>query len=207
MAKSSFYSNTGVTADNPDVDPVDPENAPLLNPVVPDNITAIEDSKNAAALSEAAAAASAATASSSASSASASATTATTKASESAASATASQASNVAAAAVLDAFEDIYLGHKSSDPTVDNDGDALLAGALYFSTTDTAMKVYSGSSWLSAYVSLSGALIATNNLSDLADAATARANLGIDTNFYSKTQSDARFAGADDALALAIALG
>ena len=59
MAKSSFYSNTGVTADNPDVDPVDPENSPLLNPVVPDNISAIEDSKNAAALSATAAAASA----------------------------------------------------------------------------------------------------------------------------------------------------
>jgi len=132
---------------------------------------------------------------------------ASTSASNAATSASASQASNVAAAAVLDTFEDIYLGHKSSDPTVDNDGDALATGALYFSTTDNAMKVYSGSSWLAAYASLSGALIATNNLSDLADAAAARVNLGIDTNFYTKTQSDVRFAAADDALALAIALG
>ena len=49
MASSSFYSGTGVTPDNTDVDPV-----------APSNISAIEDSKNAAALSEAAAAASAA---------------------------------------------------------------------------------------------------------------------------------------------------
>jgi hypothetical protein len=50
-------------------------------------------------------------------------------------------------------------------------------------------------------------LLASNNLSDLASAATARTNLGIDTNFYTKTQSDARYAANDDVLALAIALG
>ena len=29
-------------------------------------------------------------------------------------------------------FDDRYLGAKSSAPTVDNDGDALITGALYF---------------------------------------------------------------------------
>jgi hypothetical protein len=42
------------------------------------------------------------------------------------------------------------------------------------------MKVWSGSAWLDAYASLSGALIATNNLSDLDSAATARQNLGVE---------------------------
>ena len=39
------------------------------------------------------------------------------------------------AAASVDGFDDTYLGPKSSDPTVDNDGDALTAGDIYFSTT------------------------------------------------------------------------
>ena len=36
----------------------------------------------------------------------------------------------------------ISLGSKASDPSVDNDGDALADGALYFNTTDNVMKVY-----------------------------------------------------------------
>ncbi len=75
------------------------------------------------------------------------ATTATTKATESASSATAAAASAVAAAASADAFDDIYLGSKSSDPTVDNDGDALNAGDLYFNTTSNVLKYYDGSAW------------------------------------------------------------
>jgi multidrug efflux pump subunit AcrA (membrane-fusion protein) len=43
------------------------------------------------------------------------------------------------------------------------------------------MKVYDGSAWLAAYASLSGALIATNNLSDLENATNARTNLGLGT--------------------------
>jgi hypothetical protein len=39
------------------------------------------------------------------------------------------------------------LGNKSSDPAVDNDGNALLTGALYFNTGSNKMKVYSGSAW------------------------------------------------------------
>jgi hypothetical protein len=44
------------------------------------------------------------------------------------------------------------------------------------------MKVWNGSAWLDAYASLSGALIATNNLSDLNNAGTARTNLGLGTS-------------------------
>jgi hypothetical protein len=50
----------------------------------------------------------------------------------------------------LDSFDDRYLGTKTSDPTLDNDGNALVAGALYFSTTQNVMKVYDGASWITA---------------------------------------------------------
>lgn len=83
--------------------------------------------------------------------------------------------------AALDSFDDRYLGQKASDPTLDNDGNALVAGALYFNTTDDVMKVYDGSTWVAAYASLSGALLASNDLSDLNNAATARTNLGLGT--------------------------
>lgn len=47
-----------------------------------------------------------------------------------------------------DNFDDRYLGSKSSDPSVDNDGSALLIGALYYRTSGTPiMRVYNGSSW------------------------------------------------------------
>jgi hypothetical protein len=51
------------------------------------------------------------------------------------------------AEAAFDSFDDRYLGAKASDPSVDNDGDALLSGALYFNTTVNSMKVYNGSTW------------------------------------------------------------
>ncbi len=106
----------------------------------------------------------------SATSAASSATTATTKASEAATSATnaatsatasdtaktAAQAAQAAAEAAADNFDDIYLGAKSSDPTVDNDGDALTAGDLYFNTTNDVLRVYTGSAWQDAAVDTTG---------------------------------------------------
>ena len=62
-------------------------------------------------------------------------------------SASAAAASAVSAAASYDAFDDRYLGEKASDPTLDNDGNALITGALYFNTSTDAMKVYTGSVW------------------------------------------------------------
>ena len=52
------------------------------------------------------------------------------------------------AAASQDAFDDVYLGSKSSDPSVDNDGNALQTGALYYSTSEGNLKFYNGSSWV-----------------------------------------------------------
>ncbi len=92
---------------------------------------------------------------------------------------TAAEAARDATLAALDSFDDRYLGQKASDPTLDNDGNPLVAGALYFNTTDDVMKVYEGSIWVAAYASLSGALLSANNLSDLTNTATARTNLGL----------------------------
>jgi hypothetical protein len=80
-------------------------------------------------------------------------TAAATSASNAASSATASANSASAAAASYDAFDDRYLGDKASDPTLDNDGNALLTGALYFNTTSDVMKVYDGSAWNIAAIS------------------------------------------------------
>ena len=84
-----------------------------------------------------------------------SATTSGNSATASGNSATASANSATAAAASADAFDDIYLGSKSSDPSTDNDGDALAAGMLYFNTTNDVIRVYSGSAWQDAAVDTS----------------------------------------------------
>lgn len=104
-----------------------------------------------------AASTSASNASTSATSASGSASTATTQATNAASSATASAnsatsaaSSAASAAALLDNFDDRYLGAKTSDPALDNDGNALILGALYFNTTDGVMKVYTASGWIAA---------------------------------------------------------
>jgi len=54
----------------------------------------------------------------------------------------AAETAQAAAEAALDTFTDQFLGSKSSDPSTDNDGDALTDGDLYFNTTDNVMKVY-----------------------------------------------------------------
>ncbi len=94
------------------------------------------------------AATSATAAATSASNASTSASSASTSATNAGNSETAAASSAAAAATTYDNFDDRYLGDKSSDPTVDNDGNALLTGALYFNTASNQMKVYSGSAWV-----------------------------------------------------------
>lgn len=77
-----------------------------------------------------------------------SASTASTQATNAASSATAAASSATSAAASFDTFDDRFLGSKSSDPSVDNDGDALLTGALYWNSSAGNLRVYSGSAWV-----------------------------------------------------------
>lgn len=73
----------------------------------------------------------------------------------SAAAATSAASSATSAAASYDNFDDRYLGSKSSAPTVDNDGNPLLTGALYWSTGANAMYVYDGAAWQAVGVPIS----------------------------------------------------
>jgi hypothetical protein len=64
-------------------------------------------------------------------------------------SATAAAAAQAATELVYDNFDDRYLGAKSSAPTLDNDGNALITGAIYFNTVSNVMLAWSGSAWTS----------------------------------------------------------
>ena len=90
---------------------------------------------------------SASAAATSATSAATSATSAATSATSAANSATSAASSATQAEAAWDSFDDKYLGAKGSAPSVDNDGNALVAGALYWNTVTNLMFVWSGTGW------------------------------------------------------------
>ncbi len=145
------------------------------------------NSASAASTSETNAATSASTATTQASNASTSASTASTQATNAANSATAASNAQAAAEAALDTFDDRFLGAKASDPTVDNDGNALIDGALYFDTTNDIMKVYdlTNTTWRQLTLTSSnqtnvntvaGQISPTNNIATVAGADT---NIGL----------------------------
>ena len=100
------------------------------------------------AATSATAAANSATASANSATASAnSATASANSATASGNSATAAATSETNAAASFDSFDDRYLGAKSSAPSTDNDGNALLTGALYFNSSSNQIFNWTGSAW------------------------------------------------------------
>jgi hypothetical protein len=138
-------------------------------------------SATAAAASASAASGSASTASTQATNAASSASAASTSASNAASAQTAAESARDATLAAYDSFDDRYLGAKASAPSLDNDGNALAAGSLYFDTVAQSMQLYTGTIWTAAYISGSGYLAAANNLSELSNTTTARTNLGLGT--------------------------
>jgi hypothetical protein len=132
-------------------DPTNPQDAATKN-----YIDTIFGSTASAAASASAAATSATNAATSASAAASSASAASGSASSASASAISASSSAASAATSLDQFEDQYLGAKASNPTVDNDGNPLITGALYFNTTANEMRVYNGSTWIAAGSAING---------------------------------------------------
>ena len=112
--------------------------------------TASASSATAAASSATAAAASSATATTQAGLATTAKTAAETATAAADTAQAASETAKTASEAALDDFTDLYLGQKSSNPTLDDDGDALVDGALYFNTTNDVMMVYDlgNTTWL-----------------------------------------------------------
>jgi len=144
------------------------------------NISAIQGASGNAstATTKASEAATSATgAASSATAAASSATAAASSATAAASSQTAAAASAASAASAFDNFDDTYLGSKSSNPTVDNDGDALTSGDLYFNSTANEMRVYDGANWI---------------------AATSAGNVSLILYEYTATAGQTTFSGSDD---------
>lgn len=129
------------------------------------------------------AAASAAAAATSESNAATSASNAATSATAASGSASAAASSASEAATSYDNFDDRYLGQKASAPTLDNDGDALLTGAIYFNTTDNKMQVYTGSAWTD--VAPTATSVTVSQISDYTGTATT-------LNYTSNLTSDAQ---------------
>lgn len=100
----------------------------------------------------------AATAAAASTAASASASAASDGATTAGAAAAAAAASAGAAESAFTDFDKRYLGSKAADPTTDNDGGALVSGALYFNTTadPKEMRVWSGTAWSAAYLPATG---------------------------------------------------
>jgi len=95
---------------------------------------------------------------------------------------TASNAANAAnsardaALAAADNFDDVYLGAKASDPAVDNDGDPLNAGDLYYNTTSGNLKYYTGSAWIA---------VTSGGITDVVQDTTPQLGGNLDINTFS----------------------
>ena len=116
-------------------------------------------------------------------------TTAATSATAASNSATSAATSAASALAAFDNFDDTYLGAKASDPTVDNDGDPLNGGDLYYNTTSNVMKVYTGSAWVTAYVPGDAANITSTATGDVAATNVQDAIAELDTEKVPRTST------------------
>jgi len=112
---------------------------------------------------------------------------------------------------IFDQFGDQYLGPKASDPTVDNDGDPLTEGDIYFNTTDDVLKFYSGTAWVApeviattaafeAETSANNAATSEQNASDSADAAANSASAALTSENNAATSEQNALTSEQNAL-------
>ena len=78
------------------------------------------------------------------------------------ASAVSAASSASSAAASLDSFTDLYLGSKTSAPSVDNDGNTLQVGSIYWNSTSSQLYIWSSAAWAEAAFTTVGAVTSFN---------------------------------------------
>ena len=61
-----------------------------------------------------------------------------------------------------DTVQEIFLGTKASDPIVDNQGNPLVIGVMYFNSTSGTLRIWSGTAWSLGAFSVAGAVVSFN---------------------------------------------
>ena len=100
-----------------------------------------------------------------------------------------------------DSFTKVYLGDFAVAPTLDNDGEALQTGAIYFNTGDNNVYYYNGSTWsvgdianlTSGYADAAAASETAAGLSEVAAAASEAAAAISETNAAASAVTAATF--------------
>lgn len=99
----------------------------------------------------------------------------------------AAQAALTSVENIFDNFDDRFLGTKTANPTTDNDGNAILPGAVYYNSTNDEVMFYNGAAWESpssaattaATNAASSALAASNSAASAATSASSASNSEI----------------------------
>ena len=61
-----------------------------------------------------------------------------------------------------DTVQEIFLGSKVSNPIVDNQGNPLVIGVMYFNSTSGTLRIWSGTEWNLGAFSVAGAVVSVN---------------------------------------------
>ena len=81
-----------------------------------------------------------------------------------------------------DAVQIIFLGAKSVDPVVDNQGNPLVIGVMYFNSTTGTLRIWTGTVWSLGAFSVAGAVVSVNGRDGTVELTKADVGLGNVTN-------------------------
>ena len=81
-----------------------------------------------------------------------------------------------------DTVQEIFLGTKASDPMVDNQGNALVTGVMYFNSTTGTLRIWTGTVWSLGAFSVAGAVVSVNGRDGAVELTKADVGLGNVTN-------------------------
>lgn len=74
----------------------------------------------------------------------------------------AAEAAAILAVDSAEVVQIIFLGAKASDPTVDNQGNPLVIGTMYYNTTSGTLRIWTGAEWNLGVFSVAGAIVTFN---------------------------------------------